>query len=460
MSLKRLVPYVGHVNTRARQTFCDVPKLEEMLKKSGLQDYYSKSDNLTIVDAYAGYGWFSTALYNSLRPKKIWMMDQNMYACEPLNNLQAQDPEVLKFLENDPFQWRSYYPIYESISKKYNKPDRTEVSRDFLFVSNLAYIRGPPLLYQYLLCILHQNWLQRYGRVRMLFWMSAEAAEKLTIGTRKKVPARSKSVESVDEKIEKVRSQIRESEEVLALPKIQNRRRVTHTAKIVKYEERLQKLEVAREKASIARATHRKYKSTIIREMTCDYRYLIGGDIPNPKRTKATAAAKDAETTPQTISNPHNKDAVVYYDEGYKDLFAPKKVSSLGGIVLLELTPRNFKLERIEEFFFVTTRLFVASSEPIVKTLETLGPGATEWMTPHLDPAVLNKKITEISITDLEQLVEVFWRWPFKPQVLMDTYEERRVSNPDVSTFDTTIFDYDDEEEIEGGAKGDEDDFM
>lgn len=79
-------------------------------------------------------------------------------------------------------------------------------------------------------------------------------------------------------------------------------------------------------------------------------------------------------------------------------------------------------------------------------------------MSPHLSPAILSSKISEISIPDLEHIVEVFWRWPFKPQVLIDTYEERMVSTPDESTFDNPLFDIDDD--VEGGGSDVDDDLM
>lgn len=473
MSLKRLVPHVGHVNTRARQTFMDVPKLEAMLEKSGLADFYRKSNNLTIVDAYAGYGWFSTALYNTLRPKKLFMLDQNGYAQEPLGKLQAQDPEVVKLISQNPFQWKAYFPVYESIDKKYNNASRHRVSRDFLFVANLAYIRGAPLLYQFLLCILHQNWLQRYGRVRMLIWMPAEAAEKLTHGTH--VAAKAPNVDVHVERIAKYKLKIKDCEEGIKIlghrPSSYNSR----VRKIAKYKEDIKRFEARRDEVLAKAAAHtgnKRYKSTIIREMTCDYRYLIGGNVEWTKRNKPATSEKQRQlqikrkldgthkNTPQMTCNPRDKKAVVYYEDGYQDFFGPKKhATSIGSIVLLELTPKNFKLDRIEEFFFVLTRLFVSTNEPIGQTLETLGPGATEWMSPHLTPKILNSRINEIGIADLEHLVEVFWQWPFKPQVLMDTYEERSVSTPDVSSFDTTMFDFEDEDgEGEGGV--DDDDMM
>ncbi|SEI34289.1 YALIA101S04e15258g1_1 [Yarrowia lipolytica] len=467
---KRLVPFTGFINSRARQAFSDIPKMEAMLKSSGLQKFYRKSDNLTIVDAYAGYGWFSTALYNSLQPKKLFLMDPSNYSKEPLSHLQAQDPEVITYSNYDPFQWRSYYPVYESISKTYNKPDRTEVSRDFLFVANLAYTRGESLLYQYLLCILHQNWLQRYGRVRMLIWISSASAEKLTHGSRRtKLQDKTVALKELDERIDKLKANIAKSELWLKRPNLSEKSENSHNKKLDKYRNTLEKLEKKRAE-SVSLIENRRFKSTVIREMTCDYRYLIGGNAKHTKRSKpvTTEAHRQVQIkkrleghkkrVPQMTCNPYDKDALVYYENDYENMFCPQKTTSLGGLVLLELTPKNVKLERLDEWFFVVTRLFVASILPIGRTLETLGPGATEWMSPHLSPAILSSKISEISIPDLEHIVEVFWRWPFKPQVLIDTYEERMVSTPDESTFDNPLFDIDDD--VEGGGSDVDDDLM
>ncbi|KAG5370376.1 Mitochondrial transcription factor 1 [Yarrowia sp. C11] len=453
--VKRLTPYVGQIHNRARQGFADVPALEKMLKKSGLQDFYSKSKNLTIVDAYAGYGWFSTALYNSLQPKKMFLMDPTQYSRAPLTGLQEQAPKVITQSSFDPFQWRSFYPVYESIPKKYNKPDRSEVSRDFLFVANLCYIRGESLLYQYIMCILHQNWLQRYGRVRMLIWMSATCAEKLTHGQQRiGIAGKQALVAYQDKRILELEGLIAKSEEIVNDPRSKPKMVAMHKNRIINNTAMMEKCEQKKDDA-LFRMENKRFKSTILRELTCDYRYLIGGDFRLNKREKTLNATMNNATRvkqirkrmageppkPTVVHCPYDKEAVVYYKEGYQDMFVPKKHTSLGGLVLVEFTPKNIKLDRHEEWWFVITRLFVVTGLPVGKSLETLGPGATEWMTPHLTESILKNRISQLTLDEMSELVEVFWRWPFKPQVLMDTYEERVVSTPDESTFENSMFD-------------------
>jgi hypothetical protein len=107
---KRLVPFTGFINSRARQAFSDIPKMEAMLKSSGLQKFYRKSDNLTIVDAYAGYGWFSTALYNSLQPKKLFLMDPSNYSKEPLSHLTTRSSGGRTTLSTSRFPRRTTSP--------------------------------------------------------------------------------------------------------------------------------------------------------------------------------------------------------------------------------------------------------------------------------------------------------------------------------------------------------------
>ncbi|KAG5355106.1 Mitochondrial transcription factor 1 [Yarrowia sp. B02] len=445
--LKQLTPFVGHINTRARQAFADVPKMEKMLKKSGLQDFYRQSDNLTIVDAYSGYGYFGTALYNSLQPKKMFLMDPSQYSQEPLEGLQAQDPEAIKFLNTDPFQWKSFYPVYESIHKEHPKTNPNEVSRDVLFVANLAYAKGQSLLYQYLLCVVHQNWLQRYGRVRMLVWSSALGAEKLTHGLQRPDKIKNKDVElaKMNDKIEKYTRSLGKATETLeGKKKLTPAVRAATEKKKFRYERFLAKLEQDRY-ASPSFGSNKRYKSTLIRELTCDYRYLIGGDVQ---------LKKDQPSAP----SPYDKKAVEYFKEDYMGHFVPRKVSSLGGLVLLELTPKKVKMERMEEWFFVVTRLFVSSTLPIQHSLDSLGPGAYEWMSPHLPETTLRGTISELSLDEIDHLVEVFWRWPFKPSVLIETYEERvGTTAADSSVFENPLFDdFGEGEEEEGGVEEDD----
>lgn len=430
-----------------------------MLRQSGLQDFYRESENLTIVDAYAGYGWFSTALYNTLRPKKLILMDPFMYAKPALQKMVEHDPKRVTHSTLDPYHWRSFYPIYEDVPKRYNNADRSEVSRDFLFVANLAYSGGESLMYQYLLCVLHQNWLQRYGRVRMLVWMCSSGAEKLTHGQRRMNGKSQEDILSdVEEREMKLMKFIVKREKWIRDPKVDEKKKPGYKQKIEMYLKELAELR-ERKNSAVSLMSNKRYKSTIVREMTCDYRYLIGGEAVMPRKGKTWRSSQDVAKSRATLefaegrvarrkeeptSHPRDKDSLVYFEKGYPELFTPNKTSTIGGLVLLELTPKDFKIENYEEWFYVVTKLFITTGMPLSQSLEALGPGAIDWMAPHLPASILRKRITDVTIDELNQIVDVFWKWPFKPTVLQDSYMEKVQSIPDEKMFANAMFDVED----------------
>lgn len=440
--------------------------MEDMLRKSGLADYYQKSPNLTIVDGYAGYGWFSAALYNTLRPKRHHLLEPSKYGVEPMKRLVAEDPEVFRYSDQDPFQWKAYHHIYKEIPKGY-KPNPSEPSRDFLFVANLAYIGGESLAYQYLLTILHRNWLQRYGRVRMLLWMSSAGAEKLTDGLRSvAMQQKARRTISEDETVQEARQQaakelegeLKEAQQELDE---MEQRVVPNKRKMTSLKKRVRELEARvneTEAEEPVKVVSKRYKSTIIRELTCDFRYLIGGvavdkekkakrsptGVTSLKQAKELASPASAKTKALKFLHPcpYHEQAELFIEEDYDGKFKPARAaaSTQGGLVLLELTPKKISLDRQEEWFYVLTRMLIGSAASVGDSLDALGPGASEWLSPKLPEEVKSKKFDQLTLAQIETMVDLFWQWPFKPSCLFDTYEDRVVVTPEEEMLENPSF--------------------
>lgn len=92
-------------------------------------------------------------------------------------------------------------------------------------------------------------------------------------------------------------------------------------------------------------------------------------------------------------------------------------------ISLVELVPREKQVEHIDEFEYVLKNLFILRSRPLKEALNSLGPGAVEDLSPQLTD-LLSKKPTQLTLDDFIRITDVFWKWPFKPDFLMDFYEE------------------------------------
>lgn len=93
-------------------------------------------------------------------------------------------------------------------------------------------------------------------------------------------------------------------------------------------------------------------------------------------------------------------------------------------VSLIELTPHEHQVNHQDEFEYVIKMLFILNSRPLRQSLNSLGPGALEDLNPQLED-ILHLKPIELNREQLLRITEVFWRWPFKPELLMDFYEEK-----------------------------------
>uniref|UniRef100_A0A060TD45 rRNA adenine N(6)-methyltransferase n=1 Tax=Blastobotrys adeninivorans TaxID=409370 RepID=A0A060TD45_BLAAD len=135
-------------------------------------------DNTVIIDAYPGFGVFSAALQEAIRPKKHLMMEPHIQYHNYLQSLADPSVNTLEVLKWDPFRWTSFSELQDNHLYTPQMHTREEVHPDILFVANLTMPQGDQLLTQYLNCVQNGSWLQRYGRVRMLLWV------KPVIGTK------------------------------------------------------------------------------------------------------------------------------------------------------------------------------------------------------------------------------------------------------------------------------------
>ncbi|KAL6950864.1 hypothetical protein ACO0QE_000146 [Hanseniaspora vineae] len=188
-------------------------------KRLNLKDKYPHRGETKILDLYPGLGFPSLALYETLNPKQQLLLDTNEKFNEFIDkNLQmvktaqqpsksdgnkfkyyhTQIPELsnMQHAHLNPYQWATYSTITNNdiATNKTVNPEKAiflpsqkntdKLHDEFLIHGNLtglvcARYSGEALLMQLYGCVHRKNWMQRFGRAKMLFWVREATALKL-----------------------------------------------------------------------------------------------------------------------------------------------------------------------------------------------------------------------------------------------------------------------------------------
>lgn len=149
----------------------------QIYNKLQLQSSY-KMDELKVLDLYPGPSQHSAIFQNIFNPKQYVLMDSR--------------PDFVKFIQDnfagtnmelyqrDPYEWSSYTDMIEK-EKRFvpSRQSRDKIHNQFLVMANLTGMIGEGLFMQWLSCIGNKNWLQRFGRVKMLVWVPEATAHKV-----------------------------------------------------------------------------------------------------------------------------------------------------------------------------------------------------------------------------------------------------------------------------------------
>lgn len=148
----------------------------------GLPQYY-KGQKTTIIDAYPGIGIWSAALHNTLQPEKHIMLEPvvgfQKYLRPFIEEIETPSETNVQLRSEDPFRWSTFTDLANNGIISPQLAPRDQINPFLIYTANLTSIQGEQLCVQYLNCIMNQNWLQRYGRVRLLLWVRHGTASKL-----------------------------------------------------------------------------------------------------------------------------------------------------------------------------------------------------------------------------------------------------------------------------------------
>lgn len=155
------------------------PKVhEQILDKIKLENTYKNTHELKVLDLYPGPGQHAAIFYNRYQPKQYGLMESRADFSNYLKSKFEKTP--LELFNKDPYEWTSYTDLIDD-SKCFvpEKEPLDHINTKFLIMANLTNQTHEALLMQWFACIGNRNWLQRFGRIKMLLWVPTQAAAKL-----------------------------------------------------------------------------------------------------------------------------------------------------------------------------------------------------------------------------------------------------------------------------------------
>lgn len=193
MSLRSFNPNLISIGFKQRsksslRNFVDKYACQDIIDKLDLKQKYQDPSKLNIVDIYSGFGLLSTMINYELTPKKHILIE-NHYSTIPhyekILPLINQNPnsEIIHYVKSG-YDWDTYKHLTDTDKLlDVSKQSRDKIHDELLIIANvLSHSFAESLFAQWLLCIAHENWLQRFGRVRMICIIPEATAQKFLAG--------------------------------------------------------------------------------------------------------------------------------------------------------------------------------------------------------------------------------------------------------------------------------------
>lgn len=161
----------------------DALRCQQIVNRLDLTSKYKKG-NVDIVDIFPGYGLLSSMINKELQPRKHLLVEHRLdfykrweKMIQKLNQEGEQGNYILSKL--DGYSWRTY-PELVGPNKLLDPAfkDRSEPHDELLILANAT--DNESLLAQWLMCAPYENWLQKYGRVRLISLAGSATAAKFT----------------------------------------------------------------------------------------------------------------------------------------------------------------------------------------------------------------------------------------------------------------------------------------
>lgn len=161
---------------------------QKVLDRLDLKSKYPGA--VDIVDIFPGHGLLSSMINYELKPRAHVLVDLGAEVGrawkERISHLESTtgNSENFRLLERSGYTWDTFDTILHEL--KLILPQiqpRDRVHDELLIVGNVTMPKyGEALLSQWMTCTVHRNWLQRYGRVRMVLTTPEVTAQKFLLG--------------------------------------------------------------------------------------------------------------------------------------------------------------------------------------------------------------------------------------------------------------------------------------
>ncbi|CCF56636.1 hypothetical protein KAFR_0B03390 [Kazachstania africana CBS 2517] len=157
------------------------PKIyDKIFDRLDLKKTYGDCKRLKVLDLYPGPLTQSIVFNKRYNPQQHVLMESRPSFVEHIRSTLKEDNSAFQLSELDPYDWKSYIKIMEETEQFVPATQNRNYIHDKFFVmANVTEKKHEGLLMQWFNCLGVGNWIQKYGRVKMLVWMPTSTAAKL-----------------------------------------------------------------------------------------------------------------------------------------------------------------------------------------------------------------------------------------------------------------------------------------
>jgi transcription factor 1 len=459
-----------------------------------------------IVDINPGAGIWSSKLHDYLKPRNHILLEPDEVLYRPLLKPLLDSPNSkYTLIPKSGIVWRHL----EEVLTKNNLPFQEPLERDdprleqpnnsLLVVANLGFYPRRPyrgfssmsqlVIHQLLSSVVTNSLFQQYGRVRMLIWIGDNEASKVLP---KSIMVRRKSSIEAEVTCESIR-EIASSTKTNATFGRDVSLELDSVARVIgKMEKAGVKVLSHRESDALKEFKERvsnqpeKLLAPKLQDLINEYFsikelqkswFLSNDEVERAELMEILTTKRDAfnDTLEDTDKISVGKITIaidnrvatqlepplLLWDRREEEPLKvhPKEFYPHQGMTLLDLQPkalwpvlRKNQPENFETFEFIISQLMMMPGQPLKKGLESLAPGAFEWLVDKcpllsdptkggsLDPGEI--RVRMLTLDMMKQIIEAWVDWPFRPT----RYE--LISRVGSAAYDATQTDED------GGALG------
>ncbi|EGW33274.1 uncharacterized protein SPAPADRAFT_136286 [Spathaspora passalidarum NRRL Y-27907] len=159
--------------------------VQQVLDGMRLKKLYPDGSKLDIIECNPGNGVFSSMVNYDLKPRNHILIESRtklqQHWKKDLQALQGitGNKENFTLYPRDPYDWQTYLDltdkdkIIQPVTKSYD-----QVHDELLLIANWCYDRGEKIVAQWIGCCGDRNWLQKYGKVRVICMAPSKTVSK------------------------------------------------------------------------------------------------------------------------------------------------------------------------------------------------------------------------------------------------------------------------------------------